>query len=49
LGNNTIWPLKAISRRINRRSKLGRFKRLHHKIDFLLAEAEKTRATAADH
>lgn len=40
LGNNTIWPLKAMSRRINRRSKLGRYKRLWRKIDFLLSQSD---------
>jgi hypothetical protein len=39
MGNNTIWPLKAISRRINRRSKLGRFRKLRRKIEFLLEMA----------
>lgn len=39
LGNNTIWPLKAMSRWINRRSKLGRYARLRRKINFLLEKA----------
>jgi hypothetical protein len=38
LGNNNIWPLKALSRRINRWSKRGRFARLYRKVDFLLAK-----------
>lgn len=38
LGNNNIWPLKALSRRVNRWSKRGRFARLYRKIDFLLAK-----------
>ena len=33
LGNANIWPLKAISRRINRRSKLGRYRDLLEKIE----------------
>jgi hypothetical protein len=43
LGNNTLWPLKAISRRINRRSK-----RLYRKIDFLLAMAGNARPTTKE-
>ena len=33
LGNNNPLPFKAISRRINHRSKLGRFKRLYNRIE----------------
>ncbi len=39
LGNSNIWPLKSLSRRINRRSKLGRFKRLKAKMDRHLRQA----------
>lgn len=33
LGNNTPLPFKAISKYINRRSKLARFRKLHSKIE----------------
>lgn len=33
IGNNSILPLKSFSRRINRRSKLGRFKYLYDRIE----------------
>lgn len=33
IGNNNLLPFKTISRRLNRRSKLGRFKRLHARIE----------------
>lgn len=39
LGNNNIWPLKALSRRLNRRSKLGRIRYLKTKIAKRLAQA----------
>ena len=33
IGNNSLLPFKMISRRINRRSKRGRYKRLHARIE----------------
>lgn len=33
IGNNNLLPFKTISRRLNRRSKLGRFKRLYARIE----------------
>jgi hypothetical protein len=33
LGNNNILPFKTISRRLNRRSKMGRIRRLHQRIE----------------
>jgi hypothetical protein len=33
IGNNNPLPFKAISKRLNRRSKLGRFKRLYERIE----------------
>lgn len=39
LGNNNIWPLKTLSRRFNRRSKLGRIRYLRTKIARRLAQA----------
>ncbi|GAA5495491.1 hypothetical protein Rhal01_01666 [Rubritalea halochordaticola] len=33
IGNNTPLPFKAISRRINRKSKLGRFAKLYNRIE----------------
>jgi hypothetical protein len=33
IGNANIWPLKAMSRRFNRRSKLGRYRKLRGKIE----------------
>lgn len=39
LGNNNIWPLKILSRWVNRRSKLGRIRYLKAKIAKRLAQA----------
>lgn len=39
LGNANILPLKSLSRRINRRSKIQRFKRLYHRIATRLENA----------